>query len=169
MAFTINRYLGIAKNTNDVSDLAFSDTGHKEQAFAVFASVMKTKPFWGIGYGKTNERLYLEGQSTNIHNTYATLWAQHGIITLLFYMFIFGQIIKYTLKLVSKLNRDNFSRYLINLSVGFYLVGYFISAWVNSGNVFMSSRLMIFWLMMFIYLIKSPEINFNKFEYGKLK
>ncbi len=161
VAFTINRYMGIVKEKDEVANTAFSDTGHKEQAITVFLSVMKDMPFWGIGYGKTEERLYLEGQSSNIHNTYATLWTQHGIVTLLFYLFIFLLIIKYSLKLMHKINKYNYREYIIYLSVGFYLFGFFISAWVNSGNVFMNFRYQVFWFLLFIYLTRCSGLKNN--------
>lgn len=169
IAFTINRYMGVVKEKDKTTDVAFSDTGHREQSITVFLSVVKDKPFWGIGYGRTKDRLYLKGQTSNIHNTYATLWAQHGIVTLLFFLFIFVLIMKHCLKLMYKINKYNYREYIIYLLVGFYLFAYFVAAWVNSGNVFMYFRFQVFWFLMFIYLTRCSGLNYNEFKYEKSK
>lgn len=164
----VNRYMGILDSKAEARNVAFSDTGHKEQALNVFKSAIEKMPFWGIGYGQTTERLYLDGQTSNIHNTYATLWVQHGIVTLLFYLFIAAIIIKHTLRLMYKIGKHNFTDYLIYLLVGYYLIGYFASAWVNSGNVFMTFRFQVFWFLMFMYLTRCSGIK-NESVFDQIK
>ena len=85
LVFAMNRYIGITEEEEEVEQSAFSDTGHREQALLTFYSAWKEKTFWGLGYGKTDQ-LYLEGQTGNIHNAYASIWAHQGIVSVLFYV-----------------------------------------------------------------------------------
>jgi len=158
LAMVTQRYIGITEKKSDVNDSFYSDTGHREQAMYTFINVINTMTFWGTGYGKVSERLFLEGQSTEIHNNYARLWAQHGIVTLLFFIVVLIIIIKNCLRLMYKIDRNTFKVYLIPLSVGFYLIGYFLAAWVSAGNLFFGhSSSFLFWFPMFIYLQISAE------------
>lgn len=153
LAMVTHRYVGITRSAYEADDRFFSDTGHREQSMETFLDVYADNPFWGHGYGNVHERLFLFGQSTEIHNNYARLWAQHGIVTLLFYITVLIVIVRSCLRTMLIINRRNFEAYLLQLTVGFYLIGYFIAAWFSAGNLFFGhSRALLFWFPMFIYL-----------------
>jgi O-antigen ligase len=165
LAMVTHRYIGITKSAYEVDDRFFSDTGHREQSIETFLDVMQDNPFWGHGYGNIHERLFLTGQSTEIHNNFARIWAQHGIVTLLFYITVLIVIIRNCLRLMLIIARHNFKEYLMPLTVGFYLIGYFLAAWVSSGNLFFGhSRSLLFWFPMFLYLqfsLQQSNINYG--------
>ena len=168
-SFAINRMIGMSKSTEEARNIAFSDTGHWGQANLVFASILKQSPFWGIGYGNWKEDMYLEGQSSLIHNAYASIWKEHGIITLLFYLFIILVVVRHTIRIIKIINVSNYKKYLIKLTACFYFLGYCFTGWFTLGSAFTFIRAQVFWLPIFIFIIRYPIILEDSKNHNRIK
>lgn len=159
-SFAMNRFISAIVAKEEVQHTAFSDTGHKEQSIITFLSAIENNVFFGVGYGRSDD-LFLKGQTANIHNAYAGIWAHHGIISLLFYLTILLIIIRRTIKLVSVTNRSNFRFFLPKLAASFYLIGYYFSAWFTPEGVFNNFRWQVFWVMILMF-VTNYSVNSNR-------
>ncbi len=165
IAFAMNRFLGTVQQS-ETQRKEFSDTGHFEQSALTFAAAVKENVFFGVGYGKF-DNLYLEGQTVNIHNAYASTWAHHGILSLVFYLTIIIIVIRKTIKLMYFTNKHNYKYYLPKLAASLYLLGYFFVAWFAVEGVFNAIRNQVFWLLIFIFITNDPETSKNKIIYER--
>ncbi len=135
----------------------FTDSGHWEQTTATLYYAAKDLGFWGHGYGKSYS-LYLEGQSSAIHNVYAATWAQHGIYMLLFYLLIIGIVLYNILKLFLFENIINKNDYILKISICSFLLMWFGVLVTNPLAMVETFKMQVFWFTLLTILIKvKPE------------
>jgi len=166
LAFATNRYMGAVVQSMNAKSKAFSDTGHFEQSALTIASVLQDSPLFGVGYGNF-DNLYLYGQTTNIHNAYAAIWAHHGIFSLLFYLFFLYIIVKCSFRFIRTIDKTNYSYYLPKIAASFYLVGYFSIAWFTPEGILNEFRFQVFWMLIFTYITIGPITSNNKIRYER--
>ena len=157
VSFAINRFIGATIQKQDADRVEFSDTGHREQSVQVFQSILSEKPFWGLGYGRSDE-MYLEGQTSDIHNAYAGIWLRHDIITLLFYLFLVVVLIKESYSLLSLTTQRNFQTYLVSILASFYLFGYFFAIWFMPDTFLATFRMQLFYFMIILFVVHSNKV-----------
>lgn len=158
---TIERYLSsLPGYESSKKQKEFSDTGHWEQSKLTTLSIMNETPFWGIGYGNSElENLY--GQTTNIHNAYAGMWYRHGILTLLFYLFIFLIILSKFIITLKNMNNHNYNLFLLKIFILLYLIGYFFTAYFTPEGTFTNIRWQMLWVFLLAFILKTDYKSYS--------
>lgn len=172
---TIERYLSVIPGYQSfINEGQLSDSGHWEQSELTTLSILADFPFWGIGYGNSKkEDLY--GQSTNIHNAYASVWYYHGIFTLLFYLYILFIILSKLIFTLKNLNKHNYNLFFLKIIILFYLLVYFFAAYFTpEGNLTKIVGQML-WLFPLAFILRTDHESYllvfeqNNFNIEKIK
>lgn len=162
---TMERYLAVNPNYQSNYDIPeLSDSGHWKQTIYTSLDVINKFPIWGIGYGNT-ESAYLYGESIHgwIHNAYASIWYKYGLLSLLFYLYIFYIIINYYIKNLKLMLKYKHPLYYLKISILFYLIIYFLgSAFTVEGNLTRNIG-QIIWLLPLAFVLRIDRETYNLF------
>ena len=145
----------------------FTDSGHWEQTSETFYSAIHTLGFWGHGY-RGSHYMYLEGQTTVIHNAYAATWARWGFYMFLFYLFIIIILLYNIIKLFLYEKIINKNYYILKISVCLFLLMWFAVLTTNPLIQLESFKMQVFWVTLFTIILRISSKNVSLLLSGKI-
>ena len=161
ITLTFERYLtSIPGYKGSIKGTELSDSGHWEQSQLTTLSILAETPFWGIGYGNSEDE-YLYGQSSNIHNAYAGMWYNQGIFTLFFYFYVIFIILSKLIYTIKHINKHNFNLFILKTFIIFFLIGYFFTAYFTSGGILADLRQQMLWFFLFVFAVRSDHKSYS--------
>lgn len=151
----LNRYFGkFIELPNYYQYEQLSKNLHIEQSNESILIYARELPFWGTGYGQTQDKIKFNYMgNTGIHNAYFNLWEQQGLFALIYYIIIILYIINeayFTLKM-RKLTDKNIinTRYSVLIFMLLYIINSYVLMMINVTGLKM--RIMFVMILSFLF------------------
>ena len=151
----------VMPNSSFAGEGEFSDSGHHKQTELTMYYAFKNLNFFGRGYGKSDISIYLEGQTSSIHNVYADITVRYGFFMTLFYMLIFFLAVIKLFKITFKKKQYN-ANDLVELAFVLFLIFYMLALIANPVTFLIHTKMKFFWITILgvIFKKKGEYVNY---------
>ena len=103
--------------------------------------------------------MYLEGQSSVIHNVYAATWARHGIYMLIFYLLIIAIVLYSFFRTFLFENITDENYYTLKISLCSFLLMWFGVLVTNPLIIAETFKMQVFWFTLFTIILRISQNN----------
>ena len=146
----------VMPNSSFAGGQEFTDSGHHKETELTIYHAFKNPKFWGRGYGKSDISIYLEGQSSSIHNVYADITVRYGIFITLFYILVFVLAVIKLFKITFKKKQYN-ENDLVELAYVSFLIFYMLALFANPVVFLIHIKMEFLWMTILGVIFKRKD------------